>query len=122
MDEDILALVSDEVHQPEKLWDVLDLQVKPFPSVACYMFERQAGRSSCLITRDYGPPSGCCLLLGSPAKKYAPFTRQWCRVIPQQQQKHIIMMQESHWKAMEGTVRLPAPSYLPGRQRQSSGI
>ncbi|CAL5228020.1 g11082 [Coccomyxa viridis] len=27
MDEDILALVSDEVHQPEKLWDVLDLQV-----------------------------------------------------------------------------------------------
>ncbi len=29
MDEDILALVSDEVHQPEKLWDVLDLQVTP---------------------------------------------------------------------------------------------
>ena len=29
MDEDILALVSDEVHQPEKLWDVLDLQVRP---------------------------------------------------------------------------------------------
>ena len=27
MDEDILALVSDEVHQPEKLWDLLDLQV-----------------------------------------------------------------------------------------------
>ncbi len=31
MDEDILALVSDEVHQPEKLWDVLDLQVTPSP-------------------------------------------------------------------------------------------
>lgn len=27
-DEDILALVSDEVHQPEKLWDLLDLQVR----------------------------------------------------------------------------------------------
>ena len=31
MDEDILALVSDEVHQPEKLWDVLDLQVTHSP-------------------------------------------------------------------------------------------
>lgn len=26
-DEDILALVGDEVHQPEKLWELLDLQV-----------------------------------------------------------------------------------------------
>ena len=31
-DEDILALVSDEVHQPEKLWDLLDLQVCRFSS------------------------------------------------------------------------------------------
>lgn len=30
-DEDVLALVSDEVHQPEKLWDLLGLQVMPFP-------------------------------------------------------------------------------------------
>ncbi len=29
-DEDVLALVSDEVHQPEKLWDLLGLQVMPF--------------------------------------------------------------------------------------------
>lgn len=28
-DEDVLALVSDEVHQPEKLWDLLGLQVRP---------------------------------------------------------------------------------------------
>lgn len=28
-DEDVLALVSDEVHQPEKLWDLLGLQVQP---------------------------------------------------------------------------------------------
>ena len=35
MDEDVLALVSDEVHQPEKLWDVLDLQV-PLPPHACF--------------------------------------------------------------------------------------
>ena len=41
MDEDILALVSDEVHQPEKLWDVLDLQVNP-PS--CCMLS--CGRTS----------------------------------------------------------------------------
>lgn len=27
-DEDVLALVSDEVHQPEKLWDLLGLQVR----------------------------------------------------------------------------------------------
>ena len=27
MDEDVLALVSDQVHQPEKLWDLLGLQV-----------------------------------------------------------------------------------------------
>lgn len=26
-DEDVLALVGDEVHQPEKLWDLLGLQV-----------------------------------------------------------------------------------------------
>jgi hypothetical protein len=26
-DEDVLALVSDEVHQPEKLWELLGLQV-----------------------------------------------------------------------------------------------
>lgn len=36
MDEDILALVSDEVHQPEKLWDVLDLQVRPLPVVMTF--------------------------------------------------------------------------------------
>ena len=48
MDEDILALVSDEVHQPEKLWDVLDLQVNP-PSCCMLSCGRQAGRSPCLI-------------------------------------------------------------------------
>ena len=26
-DDDILALVGDELHQPEKLWELLDLQV-----------------------------------------------------------------------------------------------
>ena len=27
VDDDVLALVSDQVHQPEKLWDLLGLQV-----------------------------------------------------------------------------------------------
>ncbi len=28
-DEDILALMSDELHQPKIIWDLLDLQVRP---------------------------------------------------------------------------------------------
>ena len=36
-DEDVLALVSDEVHQPEKLWDLLGLQVHPPPSCVSAM-------------------------------------------------------------------------------------
>ena len=35
-DEDVLALVSDQVHQPEKLWDLLGLQARACAcAVAC---------------------------------------------------------------------------------------
>ena len=54
MDEDILALVSDEVHQPEKLWDVLDLQVGSHP-IACF----EACMQAFCDTNLHGD---CCLL------------------------------------------------------------
>ena len=37
MDEDVLALVSDQVHQPEKLWDLLGLQVCPSCLLLLYL-------------------------------------------------------------------------------------
>ena len=52
MDEDILALVSDEVHQPEKLWDVLDLQVgsrlTTAPDASCWWVLGRLSNAACL--------------------------------------------------------------------------
>lgn len=42
-DEDVLALVSDEVHQPEKLWDLLGLQVGCTARMLCASVSCLAG-------------------------------------------------------------------------------
>ena len=55
-DEDLLALVADEVHQPVKLWELLNLQVCPghkYLGHPCWQ-------------------SGTRVLLGGPAHVLAP--------------------------------------------------
>ena len=47
-DEDVLALVSDEVHQPEKLWDLLGLQVRMLASLC----SKNCAEQGLLISRS----------------------------------------------------------------------